>query len=308
MNKLIILTASLLLTTAVYSETPVPPNTPPTGPDTENAPKVISIQEMLVSGPPDLKLFSLSMITQGKYEGEIDESFIPGLTVCANDPALPVRSVTARLLGKHFIQNLETPNPEAVKLLMKLASDPETDVRYSAVYYGLAHVANKSPKVLNMLIDAAASTREVGLYDRLIDSLKGDKEAIKEILDRKLEKEAPISIFEVYEDLVGAPPKNAEKYLSMPSSRPKLFVFMAQGSDAEALKSELEKELKNAGLESPELAASGTGDHCALLLKTYITKDYLAVEKAFSKHPRFPISQEMWLTPQMEIQIQELNK
>ena len=304
MNKQILFSLSLMLTTALQAQIPLPPGAA----DAPAAPKTVSIQEMLVTGSPDLKLYSLSILTQGKYEGEIDESFLPGLTTCANDSALPVRSVCARLLGQNFIQDQENPNQEAVQLLMKLAKDSEADVRYNAVYYGLSHLKNKSGKILNLLIDTAATTRGIGLYERIIESFKADKEAFKPILEKRLKKGSDIAMYEIYEDLFGQTPAGSEKYLAMPSSRPRLFVFMTKGTDDEARKDELEKELKEAGIENFEVVSSTSGGNCVLMLKTYITKDYKTVQKTFAEHPSFSISQEMWLTPLMEIQIQEMQK
>ena len=53
---------------------------------------------------------------------------------------------------------------------------------------------------------------------------------------------------------------------------------------------------------------SGEGDSHVLLLKTFITKDYLTVEKSFSNHPKYKITQDMWLTPELEIQIEVMEK
>jgi hypothetical protein len=89
----------------------------------------------------------------------------------------------------------------------------------------------------------------------------------------------------------------------MPSSRPHLFIFNGDGGDSAAFKAELEKELKAIGIKNPDLSVSGIGDSYVLMLTTYVTKDYLAVEKGFSNHRKFEITQEMWLTPELEIQI-----
>ena len=270
------------------------------------APATISVQEMLVTGPPQLKLHSLAMISQGNIPGEVDESFLPGFKVCSEDSALPVRSVTARLLGKYFVQGKESPNPEAVGLLIKLSEDDSSDVRYNAVYHGLTQVEDKSDETLNLLIDIAATHREQSLYDRIVESVKTDHERVAVILDQKLMDGSDIAIYEIYEDLTGQEPVNAENYLEMPSSRPRLFIFSGDGTDPEAYKAELVKTLKSEGIENPNVRVSGVGENYVLLLKTYMTKDYLTVEKTFSNHPKYSITQEMWLTPELEIQIEAM--
>ena len=274
-----------------------------------NAPsgsKSISIQEMLVIGNSGMRLHSLAMITQGKAKGGVDESFLPGFKVCTDDPATPVRSVAARIMGQNLVAGLDEPNPEAVELLIKLAHDESADVRYSAVYHGLSQIKDKSDDIIVLLIDVAATNREQGLYERIIQSLENNREQVIQILDKKLKDENTIATYEIYEDLTGKIPGDADKYLEMPSSRPKMFIFKGGGNDAEAFKAELEAELGSLGLETPALFISGVGENYVLLLKTYLTKDRIAVEKTFADHGSFKITQEMWLTPELEIQIEAM--
>ena len=46
---------------------------------------VVSLKEMLISGPPQLKMHALAMITQNKVQEEVDESYLPALRACAGD-------------------------------------------------------------------------------------------------------------------------------------------------------------------------------------------------------------------------------
>ena len=323
MNKSIILAlASLAATIGCAEETAAPAPVPsaatnaPAAPATNapaalatNAPAAlatISVQEMLVTGPTQLKLHSLAMISQGNIPGEVDESFLPGFTVCSEDSALPLRSVTARLLGRYFIQGKESPNPEAVGLLIKLSTDDSSDVRYNAVYHGLTQIDDKSDAMLNLLIDIAMTDRELSLYDRIAESLREDHEKVAVILDQKLADGNDIAVYEIYEDLTGQQPANADKYLEMPSSRPRLFIFSGEGSDPEAYKAELVKALKAEGIKNPDVRVSDMGENYVLLLKTYMTKDYQTVENVFANHPQYKITQDMWLTPELEIQIEDM--
>ncbi len=293
---------SLVTASVALAQSPVAPTNAPAGP------KTISIQEMLVIGHSGMKLHSLAMITQGKVKGEIDERFMPGFKVCAEDKATPVRSVTARIMGQNMVAGLDKPNPEAVKLLMKLAQDESADVRFNAVYHGLAQLNHKSDEILALLLDVAASNREHSLYDRIAESLEDSRERATLILDKKLKEEDSIAIFEIYEDMTGKPPANRDKFLDMPSSRPKIFIFKGGSVDAEAYKAELATKLKALGLENPSLFISGVGANHVLLLKTYLTKDRLAVEKAFANPDTFTLTQEMWLTPALEIQIDAMRE
>ncbi len=290
---------SLAAATLALAETPVPTNAPA-------GPKTISIQEMLVIGNSGMRLHSLAMITQGKVKDGVDESFLPGFKICAEDPATPVRSVAARIVGQSLVADLDNPNPEAVALLMKLAKDESADVRYSAVYHGLTQIKSKSRENVELLLDIALANREQSLYQRIVDSLIEYQVMATQILDKKLAEGNDIAVFEIYEDMTGKAPVDTDKYLEMPSSRPKMFIIKGGGDDAEAFKTELETELNSVGIENPELFISGVGENYVLLLKTYLTKDRIAVEKAFADHDQFKITQAMWLTPELEIQIEAM--
>jgi hypothetical protein len=293
---------SLAAASVTLAQSPVAPTNAPT------AAKTISIQEMLVIGHSGMKLHSLAMITQGKLKDGIDESFMPGFKACAEDKATPVRSVAARIMGQNLVAGLDKPNPEAVELLMKLAQDESSDVRFNAVYHGLTQLNHKSDEVVVLLLDVAAANREHSLYDRIVESLKDSRECATKVLDKKLEAENSIAIFEIYADMTGQQPPANDKFLAMPSSRPKMFIFKGGTDDAEAYKAELAAELKILGIEEPSLFISGVGANHVLLLKTYLTKDRLVVEKAFADHAKFTLTQEMWLTPELEIQIDAMRK
>lgn len=281
---------------------------PPPAAGTPAAPGTISVQEMLVSGPTQLKLHSLAMISQGNVTGAIDASYLPGLRACAEDRALPLRSVSAQLLGKHYLQGQEQPNPEALELVIKLAKDESADVRFNAVYHGLTQIPNKSDEILDLLIEIASTHPNPSLYDRIVESLAKDRAKITAILDWQLEEGENIAIFEIYEDLTGKKPANAEKHLEMPSSRPHLFIFKGEGADPEASRAALEQALKANGIENVDVRISGPGENHVLLVKTYITKDHIAVKKAFAEHPEFKITQDMWLTPELEVQIEAMQQ
>lgn len=282
--------------------TPVPTNAP-------SVPKsTITVQEMLVSGPTQLKLHSLAMISQGNIKGDVDESYLPGFTVCAENPALPLRSVTAQLLGQHYVQGKDNPNPEAIDLLVKLAKDESSYVRYNAVYYGLTQIKNKSDAIIDLLIDSAIKDREPGLLDRIEESLKPDQERVAKLLDKKMQEGDDVAYFEIYSALTGHEPSNAEKYLDMPSSRPRLFLFKISGTDSDAYKANLVEALEDAGIKNPNVTISGEDESAVASVRTYITKDRLVVEKEFSDNPEFKLMQALWLSPELDIQLQKMQQ
>ena len=267
----------------------------------------ISVQEMLVSGPTQLKMHSLAMISQNNVAGEIDESYLPGFATCAADSAIPLRSITAELLGKHFVVGKENPNPQAVTLLKKLAQDESAYVRYNAIYHGLTQITDKSDEIITLLINVASKDKEQRLSQRIAESLKSEHDRVAKILNNKLTTGTDIAIFEVYKELTGDEPPNADKYMEMPSSLPYLFVVKSTETP-ETDKTKLEKLLKDAGIENPVITISGTEENYVLLLKTYLTKDRLNAEKEMANHPELETIQAMWLTPEVENKINLMRK
>ena len=309
MTKKILFLSLAAASVAMAKQPPVPTN--PVANASTNAPTAspfISIQEMLVIGHSGLKLHALAMITQGKVKGDIDESFMPGFKACAEDKATPVRSVAARIMGQNLVAGLDKPNAKAVELLKKLAQDESSDVRFNAVYHGLSQLKTKPDDVIALLLEVAADNREHSLYDRIAEALADSQEKAAAILDKKLKAEDSIAVFEIYEDMTGKPPANSEKFMDMPSSRPMMFIFKGDADDADAHKAELTNELNALGITEPDLSVSGTGANHVLLLKTYITKDRIAVEKAFAKHDTFKLTQELWVTPELELQLDAMRK
>jgi hypothetical protein len=311
MTRLFIFSIAVLLSIAAHSqpdEYTAPDIEFPTNITPPQATRTISVQEMLASGPPQLKMHSLSIIASGTYKHPIDESFLPGLRACANDPLPPIRSLTAKTLGKCFIAEKNNPNPEAITLLIKLAKDQSADVRYNAVYHGLCNIKNKNDKIITLLIEIGASDRKPGLLDRIAKSLENNQNQVTKILDKKLAESNNMAYFEIYQDFTGTPPSNIDKHLDMPSSRPRMFIFAKASNDPEKDLSDLSNELKAVGIPNPSVAISSIGSgNYALMVKTYIIKEGMAVEENFSTNKgRFKIIQQMWLTPELEAQMEAL--
>lgn len=308
MIRLFLLAASVALARSAYSQ-PAAQETPKPAPPSQSptASKGISIQEMLATGPSQLKMHSLAMLSQG-HEGRIDESYLLGFTVCSKDPSSPIRSITAKLLGEHFVKDQKAPNPDALNLLMELAHDESSDVRFNAVYYGISQIKIKTNETLAFLVGFAANNREHGMIDRIAESLSDDPDKVVKILDQQLAESDNVAIFEIYEDLTGVAPLNATHYMDLPSSRPRMFILKGTGADSETEKSALETELKTLGITHPLVHISGTGKNYVLIVKTYITQDGIAVEKTFSKDGRFKITQQIWVTPELEIQMKAMRK
>ena len=261
----------------------------------------ISLQEMLVIGPSNMKLHALTMISRYKKKGEVDASFFPGFEACAKDPGPPVRAFAARLIAKYYIEGVTNPPPQAVSLIEKLSKDSTPDVRYSAVFYGLCNIRPRSEALLHRLIELAAAHPDPALYQRILKALGEEQDRVVPFLEKKIQEGDNVALYEIYEDLVGHPPPNAEKYLAMPCSRPCAYVFPYNGKDPETFRAELEKRLKEAGLSSPNIRLS---PHAAIL-KIYITRDRHTVDEKFASGP-LHYTQTLWLSPQLEAQFNNI--
>ncbi|MDF7805826.1 HEAT repeat domain-containing protein [Pontiellaceae bacterium B12219] len=310
MKHIPILFVAALTTGSVYG---APPNSAPVkSPIPTNAvadtKSSISVQKMLQTGPTQLKMHSLIMIRQGNIAGKVDDTYLPGLLICSQDSDALLRSTSARILGEHFIANHDTPNPEALEALVKLTNDPSDDVRFNATYYGLTQVKDITPELAEQLIDIAATERKPELQDRIIVALANYQPQVVEILDRKLAGDNSVAYFEIYEEFTGQEPKNADKYLDMPSSRPHLLIIKPTDKNAEAAQTALTIALTKAGLKSPNSTISGSENNPVLILTTYITRDYQTARQLLSDTEEFSIMQDMWLTPELELQIKAMQQ
>ena len=113
--------------------------------------KTISVKEMLLTGPSEIKLHSLAMITQGKINDDLDESYIDAFIVCSKEKYIPIRITTAKILGKHYVKNKDVVNIEVINILKNLARDENLDVSNAAIHEGLVFVINKDNEIKEML-------------------------------------------------------------------------------------------------------------------------------------------------------------
>ena len=113
--------------------------------------KTISVKEMLLTGPSEIKLHSLAMITQGKINDDLDESYIDAFIVCSKEKYIPIRITTAKILGKHYVKNKDVVNIEVINILKNLARDENLDVSNAAIHEGLVFVKNKDNEIKEML-------------------------------------------------------------------------------------------------------------------------------------------------------------
>ena len=302
MIKQTLFTALIAFSVSALAETSTPTNVPSPGSGG------VSVQEMLVIGHPMIKMHALSMISQGNIKGSVDESYLPGLKACSEENMPPLRSFAARLLGQHFIQGQEPPDKAALEILMTLSRDESSDVRFSAVFYGLTQVKHKSPELIDQLIDISAKEPNLALQDRITTSLTNDQSQVTRFLNEKLKGDHALIYYEIYEAFTGKQPPNADQFLDMPSSRPHLIIVTSSDQSAEAAEAALTEELKKAGVKNPSIEITGKGDHYVLMLTTYLVRDYQTAKEILSNHSTFSITQDIWLSPELETQIESMRE
>ena len=93
----------------------------------------ISIDEMLISGPTQLKMHALIQISENQINEDYNENLIEALTVTSTNSDIAIRTLTAKSVGKLFIQNKKHPNDKAIKILFKLSEDINSEVSLSAI-------------------------------------------------------------------------------------------------------------------------------------------------------------------------------
>ena len=285
-----------LLAVALTSTAQLPTPSTPNG-------NLVTVKEMLINGPPQLKMHSLAMITQKQIPGTVDASYLDALEACSIDSMAPIRSITARILGECFIQDQSNPEARALEILLTLAQDSNADVRFSATALGLCKLRSMTPKVLETLITIATTDRRAPLLEAIQNAI-ADLPETKQYLENKLQNQADVACYELYRELIGSEPLHAATYLELPSSRPRLFVFNTGNADPQTAAIELQRQLKKLGIDHKLIQSSDAQATSMLMLKTFITKEYIAVEKYFTNHEQFPITQALWVTPEIEIQLQ----
>lgn len=264
---------------------------------------VVTVKEMLIGGPPQLKMHSLAMIIQKQIPGTVDASYLDAFEACSTNSIASIRSITARILGEYFIQDQINPDTRAVEILLALAKDSNADVRFSAAALGLCKLQSMTPEVLSTLITIATTDRRAQLLE-VIETTIADLPQCKQYLENKIQNQADIAYYELYRELIDSDPIHAAAYLDLPSSRPRLFVFSTYNADSKTAAIELQRQLKQIGIDHNLIQSNDPQATSMLMLKTFITKEYIEVEKHFSNHEQFPITQTFWVTPEIDIQLQ----
>jgi RNA polymerase sigma factor (sigma-70 family) len=135
------------------------------------------IKKTLQSGTIAERKAALGLIVSERLDLIMDDSFLQVLVACGDLKDTEFRLELAKVAGEFWVWRADPQKPEAIDLLLRLARDPDIEVRRDAVYFGLSTVRDKSEEVVRGLIDCALVDRLC--VDRVAWGLNGDETAKK---------------------------------------------------------------------------------------------------------------------------------
>ncbi len=260
----------------------------------------ISIDEMLISGPTQLKMHALIQISQNQINEDYNENLIEALTVTSTNSDIAIRTLTAKSVGKLFIQNKKHPNDKAIKILFKLSEDINSEVSLSAI-----KELCKIKEMHNDLIEKLIRIIEHDRRQIIIDTVKNrisDLPESKKYLEKEIQNKTNINCYEIYKEFYNEEPKQYKKFINLQSSRPRLLIFGPFNSETEYKILELKRRLKKIGINR-DIIKSTDSKNTIVILKTFTPFELIEVEKLISDDNSFKIIQSIWLTDEIESQL-----
>ncbi|MDH5493645.1 MAG: hypothetical protein OEY14_16950 [Myxococcales bacterium] len=169
------------------------------------------VRKTLREGDGPARLELLRRIRSENLTRDMNDSYLADFAVAAGDADPKVRAELTRTVGRHWIwgAGLHRVSDPAVDLMLRLSRDPEPDVRYQAVYYGLSTYRGEREDVLDRKLEMLLDPSEVRNHGRLIWSLhRGDERlaARLETLMRGESRSAAQAAYQLYRTVFEARP------------------------------------------------------------------------------------------------------
>jgi len=117
-----------------------------------------SVKDILIDGPAQMKLHALAMITQGKINDELDESYLEAFEKCISENSVPVKLTIARILSKHYVDNHKTVSQKVIDLLIILSTDENILVAEVAINEGLIKLDEKNNEINKIIKNFKGNT------------------------------------------------------------------------------------------------------------------------------------------------------
>jgi RNA polymerase sigma factor (sigma-70 family) len=140
----------------------------------------------------------------------MDGSFIPLLGQFADDPDSAIRRDLARAIGGRWIWRADKREPAAIALALRLGRDPDFQVRYDALYYGLSRIrGKKGEEIVRVLLDFGLSFGFLDMRQMIVQGLDEDRDVAAKVLDEALcggDRKRVEAARAAYRDLTGKEP------------------------------------------------------------------------------------------------------
>ncbi len=152
------------------------------------------VREALRHGDGATRLAMLGRIGKENLVRDMDDTYLPDFAACAEDPDPKVREQVAIVVGGAWIwrAGLHRLSDPAVDLMLRLSRDPDPDVRYRAVYYGLSTYRGEREDVLQRMVEMATDPAEARNHARLAWGLERHGDRLRALLDTHLAGEDAI--------------------------------------------------------------------------------------------------------------------
>jgi hypothetical protein len=146
------------------------------------------IKRRLVEGSSEERQNILKKIFDGQIQLIMDESFIPAFASCARDVDWRIRDSVTKTVGQNWIWSAHEQSSAAIDLMLQLSYDPEHSVKYSAVYFGLSVVREKSDAVLRRLVELSVRETDLDMVGRINWGLQfGQRSVPEKVVQLKIE-------------------------------------------------------------------------------------------------------------------------
>lgn len=281
------------------------------------------IKEKLLTGDSQARRETMALIQRNQLTGLFDDSFLPAMAACATDPDRKVRNEAARMIGGAWIWRPGEQDPNAVALMLKLASDEDREVRYNAVYFGLSVVRDKTEPIIHRLVELALADHENNLYGRIVWGLKGpmraNPEPLKAVLAEYVERakadaHLAASLDALYRDVLDSAPPKDWGLGDMEEKYPRdLFVISFTSSqsfepkNASALWSEFIRTVpKDIVVEQTPSYRRRTPEVCTAKVRGQDQVN--AVKEAIEKNPNLALGQVAPVSVAMQLHLEERSR
>ena len=255
---------------------------------------------MLISGPTQLKMHALIQISKNQINEDYNENLIEALNVTSTNSDIAIRTLTAKSVGKLFIQNKKYPNDKAIKILFKLSEDINSEVSLSAIKE-LCKIEEMHNDLIEKLIRVIEHDRRQIIIDTVKNRISNLPES-KKYLEKEIQNKTNINCYEIYKEFYNEEPKQYKKFINLQSSRPRLLIFGPFNSETEYKILELKRRLKKIGINR-DIIKSTDSKNTIVILKTFTPFELIEVEKLISDDNSFKIIQSIWLTDEIESQL-----